>query len=162
MYVCLRPIRLSVCLSETSKRVCMYVCLRQLSMYVCMSQIYIHTYTLMSQTYIHTYTLRFFCKIKSSACMDLFKNAQPVMKTKHTYMLIFLRNSCFRGLLSMYVCFTIPLPVMENAHPRLSKTIDNCFSLNHVCMFEKSPKPLCLSCLVQFQPTATQRTASIV
>ena len=41
-----------------------------------------------------------------------------------------------------HVCmFKIPLPVMENAQPRLSKTIDNCFSLNHVCMFEKSPKP---------------------
>ena len=40
-----------------------------------------------------------------------------------------------------HVCmFKIPLPVMENAQPRLSKTIDNCFSLNHVCMFEKSPK----------------------
>ena len=26
------------------------------------------------------------------------------MKTKHTYMLNFLRNSCFRRLLSMYVC----------------------------------------------------------
>ena len=80
VYVCLRP---------PSVYVCMYVCLRQLSMYVCMSQTYIHTY-------IHTYTLTCFCKIKSSARMDLFKNAQRVMKTKHTYMLKFLRNSCFR------------------------------------------------------------------
>ena len=40
-----------------------------------------------------------------------------------------------------HVCmFKIPLPVMENAQPRLSKTIDNCFSLNHVCMFEKMSK----------------------
>ena len=91
VYVCLRPPSVYVCMSQAAKRVCMYIS-------------NIHTYTLMSQTYIHTYTLRFFCKIMSSACMDLFNNAQPVMKTKHTYMLNFLRNSCFRKLLSMYVC----------------------------------------------------------
>ena len=61
-----------------------------------------------------------------------------------------------------HVCmFKIPLPVMENAQPRLSKTIDNCFSLNHVCMFEKSPKPLCLSCFLQFGLNGTQRMPSI-
>ena len=135
----------------------MYVCLRQLSMYVCMSQTYIHTLSCLKQTYIHTHTLRFFCKIKSSACIDLFKNAQPVTKTKHTYMLKFLRCSCFRKLLGMYVC----LPVMKNAQPRLSKTIVNRFPLNHVCMFEKSPKPLCLSCFLQFGLNGTQRTPSI-
>ena len=85
------------------------------------------------------------------------QNAQPVMKTKHTYMLNFLRNSCFRRPLSMYVCFKIPLLVMGNAQPRLSKTIDNCFSLNHVCMFEKSPKPLCLSCFLDIHATKNQR-----
>ena len=36
--------------------------------------------------------------------MDLFKNPEPVMKMKHTYMLKFLRISCFWKLLSMYVC----------------------------------------------------------
>ena len=55
--------------------------------------------------------------------------------------------------------FEIPLPVMENAQPRLSKTIDNCFSLNHVCMFEKSPKPLCLSYFLQLVSNGSQRRA---
>ena len=91
IYVCLRPPSVYVCMSQTAKHVCMYVCLK-------------HTYIHSHVSNIHTYTLRFVCKIKSSACMDLFKNAQPVMKTKHTYMLNFLRNSCFRRLLSMYVC----------------------------------------------------------
>ena len=64
-------------------------------MYVCMSQ----------ETYIHTCLSKIRYKIKPSACMDLFKNPEPVMKMKHTYMLKFLRISCFWTLLSMYVCF---------------------------------------------------------
>ena len=60
-----------------------------------------------------------------------------------------------------HVCmFKIPLPVMENAQPRLSKTIVNRFLLNHVYMFEKSPKPFCLSYFLQFGPNATQGRAS--
>ena len=113
MYVCLRPPSVYVCMSQTAKHVCMYVS-------------NIHTYTLMSQTYIHTYTLRFFCKIKSSACMDLFKNAQPVMKTKHTYMLNFLRNSCFRRLLSMYVCsksLCLSWKTLNQGSQKLSTTV---------------------------------------
>ena len=69
----------------------MYVCPRQLSVYVCMSQATEHVCMYVSN--IHTYTLRFLCKIKPSACMDLFKNPLPVMKMKHTYMLKLLRNS---------------------------------------------------------------------
>ena len=90
----------------------MYVCLRQLSvyvcMYVCMSQVTEHVCMYVSN--IHTYTLRFLCKIKPSACMDLFKNPLPVMKMKHTYMLKLLRNS------------NIPVTHQE--------------ALHYVCMFE--------------------------
>ena len=61
-----------------------------------------------------------------------------------------------------HVCmFKIPLPVMENAQTSTQNTSKGCFSLNHVCMFEKSPKPLCLSCFLQFQLNATQPTPSI-
>ena len=57
------------------------------------------------ETYIHTCLSKIRYKIKPFACMDLFKNPEPVMKMKHTYMLKFLRISCFWTLLSMYVCF---------------------------------------------------------
>ena len=113
-------------MSETSKRVCMYVCMSQAAkrvcMYVCLKHTYIHSHV----SNIHTYTLRFFCKIKSSACMDLFKNAQPVMKTKHTYMLNFLRNSCFRRLLSMYVCsksLCLSWKTLNQGSQKLSTTV---------------------------------------
>ena len=58
--------------------------------------------------------------------MDLFKNAQPVMKTKHTYMLNFLRNSCFRRLLSMYVCsksLCLSWKTLNQGSQKLSSTV---------------------------------------
>ena len=78
---------------------------------------------------IHTYTLRFVCKHKPSACMELFKNPQPVMKMKHTYMLKLLRNSSITVTLQgapNYVCmFENPLPVMENETYTLEHELEN-------------------------------------
>ena len=107
MYVRLTGPSKYVCMSEAFWA-CMYVCPRQLSVYVCMSQATEHVCMYVSN--IHTYTLRFLCKIKPSACMDLFKNPQPVMKMKHTYMLKSLRNS--------------------------NITVTHQEALNYVCMFE--------------------------
>ena len=62
------------------------------------------------------------CKIKPSACMDLFKNPQPVMKMKHTYTLKFLRISCFPKLSNMYVCLKSSCFIMENAQTSTQNT----------------------------------------
>ena len=119
-----KPPIVYVCMSQAAKRVCMYVCLKHP---------YIHSHV--SNT--HTYTLRFLCKIKLSACMDLYKNTTKHKVLKHTYMFKLHRISCFRKLLSMYVCLKCFCFIVENAQPKLSKHIVSCFSLEHVCMFEK-------------------------
>ena len=94
--------------SQVAKHVCMYVSGD------------IHTY-------IHTCLSRIRYKIKPFACMDLFKNPEPVMKMKHTYMLKFLRISCIRRHLSMYVCLKPSCFIMQNAQPRLSKPSSTVF-----------------------------------
>ena len=82
---------------------------------------------------IHTCSLICLCKIKPSACMELFKNHQPVMKMKHTYMLKLLRNSSitvtFQGAPN-YVCmFENPLHVMENETYTLEHELENSTSM---------------------------------
>ena len=147
-----------VCMSETSKHVCMYVCLRQLSVYVCMSQTNIHTLSCLKHTCIHSqifpliqvFSVHGFVQ-KRSACHE---NETYI----HAY---FSQKFMFSGAFKHVCMFKIPLPVMENAQTSTQNTSKGCFSLNHVCMFEKSPKPLCLSCFLQFGLNAPQRTASI-
>ena len=105
----------------------------------------------------------------------MFENPLPVMDFEHTYMdlehtymdlehtykHIVSQNFMFSEAFKHVCMFKIPLPVMENAQTSTQNTSKGCFSLNHVCMFEKSPKPLCLSCFLQFQHNATQPTATI-
>ena len=123
-------------------------------MYVCLKHTYIHSHV----SNIHTYTLRFFCKIKSSACMDLFKNAQPVMKTKHTYMLNFLRNSCFRRLLSMYVCsksLCLSWKTLNQGSQKLSTTVFRL--IMYVCL-KKVQNPSACHAFCNSDPTHHSET----
>ena len=91
-------------------------------MYVCLKHTYIHSHV----SNIHTYTLRFLRKNSVSSVYVWAKNPQPVMKTKHTYMLNFLRNSCFRRLLSMYVCsksLCLSWKTLNQGSQKLSTTV---------------------------------------
>ena len=132
MYVCLRPLSMYVCLRRPS--VC--VCMSQAAKRVCMYASNIHTLSYFS------------IKLSLQRVWICFKNTTKHRVLKHTYTLKFLRISCFRSLLSVYVCLKTLCFVVFWACMYVSKHIVSCFSLNHVCMFEKSPKTLCLSCFL--------------
>ena len=94
-------------------------------------------------TYIHTYihTLSDF-SVKSTLqrIWSCSKNTTKHKVLKHTYMIKFLKKTCFRKLLSMYVCLKSLCFIMENVQPKLSKHIIRCplyeRVIERVCMFQ--------------------------
>ena len=124
MYVCLRPLSMYVCLRRPS--VC--VCMSQAAKRVCMYASNIHTLSYFS------------IKLSLQRVWICFKNTTKHRVLKHTYTLKFLRISCFRSLLSVYVCLKTLCFVVFWACMYVSKHIVSCFLyervIERVCMFQ--------------------------
>ena len=123
-------------------------------MYVCLKHTYIHAHV----PNIHTYTLRFLGKNSVSSVYVWAKNPQPVIKMKHTYMLKFLRFSCFRRLLSMYVCsksLCLSWKTLNQGSQKLSTTVFRL--IMYVCL-KKVQNPSACHAFCNSNPTGPSQT----
>ena len=127
MYVCLRPLSMYVCLRRPS--VC--VCMSQAAKRVCMYASNIHTLSYFS------------IKLSLQRVWICFKNTTKHRVLKHTYTLKFLRISCFRSLLSVYVCLKTLCFVAFWACMYVSKHIVSCFLYERVLSVYVCLKTMC-------------------